>query len=185
MSDKKQNKYKPFGYSPDVIKTNAEGNHVIDHDATDDYLIFSTVTNGKLIYTPKSNKYWAAPGHELTEEAFKKKVDFIRWKYDSFREEEKEESVEVAEEGKKPKKITKMVKTGRIINDFPATPENIEKKRKEIQMDMVKRGEQIDMAEVIRMTSPLSFRERPDFEARIKTHSYEDQVIASINGTNK
>lgn len=95
------------------------------------------VMGGKMIaFSHKDCKYYVAARKEISSEKMAEILPYLRWKFDEIKPEI--ELVEVEEEAKTKagnttmKKVKKEVYTGNSINSFPATTENIIKKKKDL-----------------------------------------------------
>lgn len=105
-----------------------------------------------IAFSFKDCKYYTAPRREATPEEMKILLNYLRWEYDKFVPEMKEVEVEVDQEyetksGKKAiRKVKKKVEkpTGNYVNEFPATTENMLKKRQEIMTELVSQGAATD-----------------------------------------
>lgn len=103
------------------------------------YSILSSyhVLSGKeLAFSHKDCKFYVAARTEVDERMLNEFAPYLRWEFDLIEPEmeEIEEEVEAktAKGNKTIKKVKKLVPTGRHINKFPPTTENILKKKNEI-----------------------------------------------------
>lgn len=176
-------KYKDFSFSPDIIEYDSEGYPSINKDLTDYYIRFSSVSNGVLYYTPKSNRYWSNPGVEMSPERLESVLPYLRWKYDDFSDETVEKSIEVSDEDGKERTITQAISTGRKINKFPPTPENIAKKRTELASNLFDdSAEALDKDAIITLTTPHTLEETERFKAKLRQDTTaEDRWARRIN----
>lgn len=110
---KESRKATGFSFSPEVIQTGPNGEHMVADAAH--YVLFISHTNGQLAYVPKENKYYISEGNECKPARLKELMPYLRWEFDELEEE-----------------VIKGVKTGRLVSKFPPTPENIELKRQEL-----------------------------------------------------
>lgn len=85
-------------------------------------------------------KYYDAPEKEITGDRLLELLNYLRWDFDQFenvyKEVEKEVEVKTKSGNTTIKKEVEKVQVG-IENKFPATPENILKKRKELLAEAI------------------------------------------------
>lgn len=149
----------PFDYAPkgenvnlDKIKDLFEWLRLSGHD----YSILQSegVLGGKSIaFSKKDGNFYTAPRKKISEEQFFAILPYLRWAHDQVVDEiaEVEEYQEYTTKSgnKSTRKIKKEVKTGRKINQFPPTPENILAMRHKLETQFLKEGKSLvqDQAE--------------------------------------
>lgn len=157
MSDEKK-----FSFQPDSIGKDADGTHKVDN--ANSYVMLQSQTQGVLFYTPLTNKYWIAPEKECPKELFEKKfLPYLRWGFDE---------VQTSEDGQK-------------INLFPATPENIAIKRKELLEEAMKSGDVIDQKKINSLTSPTTLSNNEVFESKLDKSNSDDKLIRRLNSMSR
>ena len=147
-----------FSFYPDRVKTGSRGHEI---ERANPYVTLASLTVGKIHYTPKDNKYWVAPGKECSKELLEKKfLPYLRWQFDE---------IEVDS------------KTGKAINHFPATPENIELKRSELVDEAIKETGRANFEEIEAMTCPHTLLNLEEVERTLDKGTPAEQMVRHLS----
>lgn len=175
-----------FSFAPHALKKGKDDTLEIDKEASLEYIMLGSQTQGTIYYTPKTNQYWAAPGKEMSKERFKEQFEqFLSWDYDKVEDEiiekpQLDKAGKVVEDAKGKVKLEK-VATGNKVNVNPPSPENILKKRQELLAKAMKEGKSISEDKLIALTSPRRLKNKPEFEARLNNFTSDELLIRRLN----
>lgn len=198
MSEDK--KKKGFTLKPDVFKpsTDSQGNviYTVDEEASDRYIMLQSMSVGRVFYAPKANLYFPNESDgPINEEYFNEKfLPYLRWEFSQLEPlTRKEENEVTVREGDKnvTKKVKKDVQVldgfGKpvMVDKFPPTTENIEKKRQELMQEAVKEGKAPNIKEIYQRTSPNALRDLPEVEAQLDKPKGYTEEIARIKRTSR
>jgi hypothetical protein len=170
MSDKRV-----FSFTPEQVKINPEtGDLQTDKANAMDYILLGALhgnVHKKVFYTPSTNQYWIDEGKECPKEKLEKEfLPFLHWDFDQLIE----ESTEVINE----KGESSTYRTGRRVNAFPPSPENIIKKRKELIEAIINEGGMPNQKDILAKTNPRYMDHPQALTDLLSVHSnlYETQA---------
>lgn len=166
----KESKKEGFSFSPELIASGPNGEHVVV-DA-DHYVMLTNASVGTIYYTYKTNKYWANEGVEMKEETLKTKfMPYLRWDHDILED-------EVLTTERDGKKVT--LPTGRKISKFPPTTENIKAKRDELIEASMKAGKMPDLKAIWNSTAPRRLLETEVFMATVDNTPFLQKLARKL-----
>jgi len=152
----------PFSFKPHKMEMDNRGEPYIAE--RNDYILLGGHPD-TIYYTPSDNKYWVAEGIECTKELFDSKfAQRIKWNYSQFQTD----------------KVS-----GEKYNRFPATPENIAEKRKELVMEAGKKGERVDYDAILRDTSPGMLDVDPKFAKLLDSTKTDEKLAKRLNSSSR
>lgn len=151
---------KDFSFEPETLAFDEQGKLVVKE--RNDYVSLGGLGHKTIYYTPKSNKFWIAPGKELSEERFKSHyASLLYWDFDQW----------------------ETTKAGDKVNKFPCTPANIQAKREELLLSESKKGQSFSYESILARTSPRGLRNPEHIASKLPQDNSEDAMLRRINRT--
>ena len=144
-----------FSFEPQTLGFAEDGTQVVVKDVP--FITLGAMGLKTIYYTPTLNKFWVAPGKELSKERFESQyAQNLAWDYDQW----------------------EVVKDKRV-NKFPCSPENIETKRQELLLKADK--SKINFyRDVMDKTSPRSLQNPEQLRARLALPSADERMIQRL-----